>query len=1080
VTIAVLLPVRNGARDLPGWFDAVRPWADVVLALDDGSTDLTQDLLSAEPLVDVILANPPRPTAAGWDDGANRRQLLEAADGVQPDWIVWLDADERLAPDDGRALADFLATDGLPGIAYGLAHCRMWGPDRYDPAVRWVYRAFAWRPGLHLPDGRLHEPPVPIEIPRAAWVRTSIRLQHFGAADDDRVAGRLAKYEEADPEGTWPVDFGGLHVEPLRTVPWVPRDPEAPILLPPEGSLGIADRLADAGQGGAPADDERPRLVVLLPVRNGEADLPGWFASVEGLADAVVALDDGSTDDTRALLEAHPLVTRLLHRPRRPDHAGWDDAGNRAALLEAAATLRPRWILSLDADERIPPDDAAALRAFLAGGEAEAGVAYSFVVHRMVGDLEHYDRAELEVARLFAWEPGQRIEGDRLHLAPVPSSIPPGRFVPTSLRIQHLASLDEGRRRARRRKYAEADPLLEHQADYGHLVEAPGPRQRWTDRPADLPVLGRRRVSADDGATTDDDLDPDGPVLSAIVISRNDEDRIERTVRSVVGQEVPVPFEVIVVVSGEDRTAAIVRERFPEVHLIELDGVALPGRARNAGLAVARGDYASFPGSHVVLPPGSLAARIRAHERGYPMVTGTIRNLTTTRAGWASYFLDHGTVLPGRPSEELAVAPPHCSYDRQLLVAAGGFPEDLRAGEDTVANTELFRRGLKAWRDQDVELFHESPCRTVPTLVRHHLQRGRGFGRILLDRVAPGGRVLDDPGLVRDYRRRRLALLDRNVERYGDDELRTTFRRVRPLVRIGIIAAWVGLWVELLRPRRGRLRSLLGTPAIHVVLAGIDRRERFPVGRSDALVVLRAEPVNGRVALLLPPRDLVVGAVDDDPLRLNETYFEGAASAGGDDARLGLARLRAATAEVLDRPIHAGVTVDMAGFVDLVDALGGVEVDVQHEIDDDYVEDGERFTARFHPGPQTLDGEQALIYARTRMADGDRFRRERHAQLVRALALAGVRAVGRPSRWVAIGRAVRRAVTVEPGFGRLAVAALTVARRGGRVESVALVPPAVRSVRLERGWFHVADPEGLAEVVGERFVGGRRPADGVR
>jgi len=50
----------------------------------------------------------------------------------------------------------------------------------------------------------------------------------------------------------------------------------------------------------------RHNLVCLLPARNGESDLPDYFTSVRRFADAVVALDDGSTDGTAALLKARP------------------------------------------------------------------------------------------------------------------------------------------------------------------------------------------------------------------------------------------------------------------------------------------------------------------------------------------------------------------------------------------------------------------------------------------------------------------------------------------------------------------------------------------------------------------------------------------------------------------------------------------------------------------------------------------------------------------------------------------------------------------------------------------------------
>jgi glycosyltransferase involved in cell wall biosynthesis len=190
------------------------------------------------------------------------------------------------------------------------------------------------------------------------------------------------------------------------------------------------------------------KLVCLLPVRNGAADLPGYFESAARFADAIVALDDGSTDDTRAILNASPLVKRVLENPRRLDYRGWDDAANRNRLLEAAAELEPEWIISLDADERIPPDDAAALRSFV-DREALPGLAFGFKVYRMWQDLGQYDRAGLWVYRLFSFEPGQRFPDQRLHFVPIPTGIPRERWVRTTIRIQHLAGLTDARRRAR-------------------------------------------------------------------------------------------------------------------------------------------------------------------------------------------------------------------------------------------------------------------------------------------------------------------------------------------------------------------------------------------------------------------------------------------------------------------------------------------------------------------------------------------------------------------------------------------------------------------------------------------------------
>lgn len=626
----------------------------------------------------------------------------------------------------------------------------------------------------------------------------------------------------------------------------------------------------------------RTPVVCLLAARNAAVDLPGYFQSAARFCDAIVALDDGSTDETRELLEACTLVKVLLTNPRRESYWGWDDAANRNRLLTAAAKLNPEWVISIDTDERIDPSDAAALRNFLRE-EALPGWAYGFRVFPMQQDLKHYaPQHYLWVYRLFAYEPGQSFPEQRLHFVPLPTNIPRAAWVDTTLRIQHLGGMTAARRRARFEKYGQADPRNDYQADYTNLLQdLSDNRSRWEPRPPGLPVpLSGANVGNEPGtagtvygsfyphkgwqagrslqalpSATEVVAKPptvgttDCPGLSAIVISHNDEARIARTVASVVNQSCPEPFEIIVVVSGTDRTAEIVRQRFPEVTLIELPRPALPGEARNAGLWVARGTYVSFPGSHVELSPGSLAARLRAHRLGYPMVTGVVLNGTPNWAGWASYFMDHAANLPGQPATVLDSPPAHCSYALEPLLELGGFPEDLRVGEDTIVNTALFHRGYVAYRDPRIQLTHYSPCRTLWRLVRHHFVRGRGLGRITLLNTAKGGSLLNRRFLkahLLQHLPRRLSWTSRSVWRWGQSEYRRRYMQVFPLVTAGSVAVWLGMWYEILRPAPDKLQILLNFRTTEATGGGEARRSHELRIAREEIVAKPVEPISRR------------------------------------------------------------------------------------------------------------------------------------------------------------------------------------------------------------------------------------------
>lgn len=261
-----------------------------------------------------------------------------------------------------------------------------------------------------------------------------------------------------------------------------------------------------------------PLLTILLPVRNGAEDLLGFLVSASRYADAVVALDDGSTDNSREILTAHPLVKVLLENPRRTSYSGWDDAANRNALLEAAGQFDPQWILSLDADERIDESDGAALREFLET-DALPGLAFSFQHFSMQGTGGKFIPIALWVHRLFAYEPGQRFPTKRLHFAPIPTSIPRSAYIRTSFRIQHLGGMSAERRQARYEKYRQADPECRYWPDYTTLLrETPDTElESWQPRPPGASAFASNDVDATNGELTTVSViaPPDHPALAA-------------------------------------------------------------------------------------------------------------------------------------------------------------------------------------------------------------------------------------------------------------------------------------------------------------------------------------------------------------------------------------------------------------------------------------------------------------------------------------------------------------------------------------------------------------------------------------
>jgi len=164
-----------------------------------------------------------------------------------------------------------------------------------------------------------------------------------------------------------------------------------------------------------------------------------------------------------------------------------------------------------------------------------------------------------------------------------------------------------------------------------------------------------------------------------------------------------------------------------------------------------------------------------------------------------------------------------------------------------------------------------------------------------------------------------------------------------------------------------------------VLLLGTDRRSpEVGTDNTDTLMLLSLDPAARRMAILSIPRDLGHGQG-----RINTTY-----AWGEQDGMGGLALARQTVSATLGIPVQHTVFFDFDTFVTLIDAIGGVDVDVPCDISDPtYPDSGTGYDPFYlSAGQHHLDGATAIRYARTRATPGGDFdRTARQRQLVLAV-----------------------------------------------------------------------------------------------
>lgn len=163
---------------------------------------------------------------------------------------------------------------------------------------------------------------------------------------------------------------------------------------------------------------------------------------------------------------------------------------------------------------------------------------------------------------------------------------------------------------------------------------------------------------------------------------------------------------------------------------------------------------------------------------------------------------------------------------------------------------------------------------------------------------------------------------------------------------------------------RSKPVALKNKEPFSVLLLGVDERPE-DAGRSDSILVATVNPIEDSVKLVSIPRDTLVTIPGYGKDKVNAAFAYGGIN------------LAVETVEnYLNIPINFYTKINMEGMVDLVDAVGGINVDNKYAFELDGVE--------LDVGNFDLDGNQALQYARMRKQDpaGDFGRQERQKEVI--------------------------------------------------------------------------------------------------